>query len=82
MNNLKINKKPFAVTKHYSGTYTCDSQWEDEIQQETYSFTIQVTDYTEGETELDTIVWDSSQPRDIDAAELFIEENYLDLIES
>ena len=43
MKDLKINKKPFSETKHYSGKYTCDcSQWEDEYQEEVYEFTGQI----------------------------------------
>ena len=82
MKNLKIEKKPFAVTKHYSGTYYSNSQWEDEITTETYNFTIEVTDYSEGEIDLDDINWNGDVPRDVDAVELYINEHFLDLIES
>jgi hypothetical protein len=82
MKNLKIEKKPFSETKHYSGKYTCDcSQWEDEYQEETYEFTVVVTiDNDNQSTSLEEIIWIDKQPRDVDTLDDYINENFFELV--
>lgn len=83
MKDLKIEKKPFSETKYYSGTYTCDcSQWEDEIQEEVYEFTLVVNYDNDNESlSADEIVWIDRSPRDLDAVEDYVKENFLELID-
>lgn len=82
MKDLKINKKPFSETKHYSGTYICDcSQWEDELQEDVYEFTFIVNIDNENEsTSIEEIIWVGKQPRDLDGAEDHVKENFFELI--
>jgi hypothetical protein len=82
MIDLKINKKPFSETKHYSGTYSCDcSQWEDEYQEEFYDFTAVVTCDNENQTvHLEEITWVNRIPRDVDTIEDYINENFFEII--
>lgn len=84
MNNLKIEKKPFSETKHYSGTYTCDcSQWEDEYQEEKYEFTVVVThDNDNQSSNLEEIIWLDKTPRNVDTIDDYINEHFFDIIES
>jgi len=84
MKNLKIEKKPFSETKHYSGTYTYDSSLsKDEYQEEICEFTVIVTyDNDSQSCSLDEIVWIDGTPRDVDSVEDFINENFFDIIAS
>jgi len=82
MQDLKINKKPFAVTSHYSGVYSCNSQWEDEITTEDYGFTVEVTNYSEGDIDVEDIHWDNLIPRDEDAAIDYISEHFFEITRS
>jgi len=82
MKDLKISKKAFSETKHYSGTYTCDcSQWEDELQEEVYEFTVVVTHDNDNQSyHLEEIIWLDRQPRDVDSVDDYINENFFELI--
>jgi hypothetical protein len=84
MKDIKIEKKPFSETKHYSGAYTCRTcdQWEDEYQDPVvYEFTAVVTyDNDNQSCSLDEIVWIDGPPRDVDSVEDFINENFFEII--
>lgn len=79
MTKLEINKKPFAVTSHYAGVYSCASQWEDEITTEDYGFTVEVTNYSGGDIEVEDVNWDTLVPRDEDAALDYISEHFFEI---
>lgn len=73
-----LEKTPFSSTKYYGGEYTCDcSQWEDEIQTETFEFTVAVAENHEQETEeIMEITWVNQTPSNADEAEDWINANF------
>ena len=77
-----IEKTPFSSTKYYSGEYTCDcSQWEDEIQTETFEFTVVVTeDHENGLEEIMEITWVTQAPPNVGEAEDWINANFFNKI--
>jgi hypothetical protein len=82
MKNLKIEKKPFSETKHYSGTYTYDSSLsKDEYQEEICEFTVVVIYDNDNQSyNLEEIIWIDELPRDVDEVDDYINEHFFEII--
>lgn len=82
MSNLSIQPTPFSETHFYSGEYTCDcSQWEDEYQEETFEFTVEVTyDNDNQQVSIVGITWIDKTPPRVEDVEDKINNNFFTLI--
>lgn len=80
MTKLTQQQKPFAQTKIYSGTYTCDaSLWEDEYVEESFDYTIAVSEDLDNRCITDmTITWEDAVPRNVEEVEAEIKRLYDD----
>jgi hypothetical protein len=80
MSYIKIEKKPYSRTEHFSGTYTTDiSDTDDEAMIRDYDFTLEVvSDFDNDTLEVEEIVWLDDEPPAKDVAEDKIRENFFD----
>jgi hypothetical protein len=82
MSKIKIEKKPFAETLFYAGTYACDMSEDENVASiKDFEFTVVLNiDNNNDFYDVSDISWTDGEPRDVEIATEKIREYFNELV--